>query len=402
MPDFRYEALNEANEVTSGHVSSENVSAAVVQLEAQGLRVTSVHQVDVGAAAPDAATDSPPNVSSLANDDQQALHRCVSKVLEKRDILVPALDAFAEELPRGRSRRSLRTLVSRLRAGATVEQLCNPEDPAASWLPLLAGGAGSDRLLCDLFVEASGENEIRTQWVRVVAYPLFVFLGSLGVFAFLGVAVVPTFSSIFNDFDMDLPELTKVVLGASDMILRHPVSLALALLVGGASLYPAFRLFSAWGLPGRVGNALTAGNSRQVTAMARFTRRLAEALDAGLPLPTALRLAGRAEGRSNTRQVALELAHDAQHETFDMKKSSWARRLPATVVHALQAGPDDKPSVPLLRQLAELYSARVRERCDWSTGFMGQLAIVAMGITVGAVVLALFVPLVELINGLTG
>lgn len=336
------------------------------------------------------------------NDDRQAFHECVSKVLENREILVPALDAFVEELPHGRSRRSLRQLVSRLRTETTVEEICKPDDAAASWLPLLGRGAGSHQFLRNLFVEATRENEMRTQRARVLAYPAFVLLGALGVFVFLCIAVMPTFKSIFDDFDMDLPGITVGVIAVSDIILQHTEWLVMAVLGGGAILMLLFHFGSAWRLPERAWNALTTGNTRQVVAMAQFTRRLAEALDAGLPLPTALRLAGRAEERNPTRQVALQLAHDAARENFDLKDSSWARQLPATVAHALQASPEKKPSVPLLHQLAELYSARARDRCDWSTGFVAQIAIVGMGLTVGVVVLALFLPLVQLINGLTG
>ena len=402
MPEFSYEALNEADEVTSGRVSAENVSAAVDNLEAQGLRVTSIQQIALESASSHSPPDSAATSGTTASDDQQALRQRIAEVLEKRDVLVPALTAFAEELPRGRSRRVLRHLVSRLRAGADVEELCKTDDRTASWLLLLGGEGRSHRMLSDLFAEASHEHDSRTQWMRALVYPLFVLLAALGVVVFLCIAVVPTFKSTFDEFGLDLPALTLGIIRFSEMILHLPIRLGLAVLAGGATLYLLFRLVGAWGLPGRMWNALATGNSRQVTAAARFSRRLAEALDAGLTLPTALRLAGRAEGRGTTRHSALKLADDMAQKHFNLRESPWARRLPATVVHALQAGHDGRPSIPLLRQLAELYTARVRERCDWSTGFIAQFAIVVMGLAVGSVVLAILLPLVQMINNLTG
>ncbi len=407
MPEFSYEALNEADQPTSGRESAENVSAAIAQLEAQGLRVTSIQQIDVEPAAPREAVDSPavdsPAVApSAESDDQQALRQRVAEVLENRDVLVPALSAFAEEMPRGRSRRQLRKLVANLREGASVEELCGSDDPITTWLPLLSGRGRPQRMLSDLFVEASRENENRTQRVRVLLYPSFVFLAALIVFIFLCIAVVPTFKNIFRDFGFELPSLTVGVIELSDMIVQHPVELVLGVLAGAVTLYLLFRLFSAWGLFGRVWNVLATGNSRQVTATAQFTRRLAEALEAGMALPTALRLAGSTEGRSRTRQIALQLAHAAEQENYDLKESPWARRLPATVVHAMQAGPDGKPNIVLLQQLAELYTERVRDRYDWSTGFLSQFAIIVLGLTVGVVMFSLLMPLVDLITKLSG
>lgn len=402
MPEFSYEALNQDNQPTSGCESAESVSAAIANLESQGLRVTSIHQIDLETADSEAATENHPTLEKATSDDQQELRQCVAEVYEKRDILIPALSAFAEELPRGRSRRVLCNFVSKLSSGTTVEELCKSEGPIATWLPLLSCQTSSKSLLSDFFIEATHESENRAQWVRALIYPLFVLFAALVVFVFLCIAVIPTFRSIFEDFDMNLPDITIGILSLSDLILHHSLKLVAAILVGGLTLYLLFRFLSVWGLTGRIWGGLTTGNSQQVTATARFTRRLAEALKAGMALPTALRLAGRAEGWSKTKQAALHLANDAEQENFNLKESPWARHLPATVVHAMQAGPDRKPNILLLQHLATLYTSRVRDRCDWSTGFMAQIAIAGMGLTVGVVVLALFLPLVQLINGLTG
>ncbi len=401
MPEFIYEALNEDESVTGGRISAESVSEAVVQLEAQGLQIISIQNAMLATDAAQAADDSPADSEVSAVNDQQALRQRLAEVLEQRDILAPALAAFAEELPSGRSRRELSDLVARMQSGATAEDFCSMDDRAASWLLLLGRGAGSHRLLSDLFDEAMHENESQALWNRAFIYPTFVSLGAFGVLIFLCIAVVPTFTSIFDDFDLELPGMTSLVVTISNTILRNPVGFMFGTLAAIVGVYTLFRLIRIWGLPSRLGNKLTMGNSLQVTTMARFTRRLAEALDAGLELPTALRLAGRAEGRGSTRRLALQLADDTEQKNFDLKNLASARRFPTTVVHALQAGSGNSPSIPLLRQLAELYTTRIRDRNSWATGFIAQFVIVGVGLTVGFVVLAMFLPLVSLIEGLS-
>lgn len=398
MFEFTYAALSEDGSATTGRISAESFSAAVTQLEAQGLLVTSIQKA-ADEVTTEAIGPSAPEVT--IGKDQQVLRQRIAEVLEKREILAPALAAFAEELPPGRSRRELHSLVTRLQSDAIVDDFCGLDDRTASWLLLLGRGTGSHRLLSDLFDEATRENESQMQWSRAFIYPTCVFLGSLSVLLFLCVTLVPAFADIFYDFGLELPHMTASLFGISNMMLRNPVGFLFGISAALGIVYFTYRLIRIWGLPGRLGGLLTAGNSWQVTAMARFTRQLAEALDAGLELPAALRLAGGTGKKNTMRRLAIRLADDAEQDDFDLNSAPLARRLPASVVHALQAGSDNGPSIPLLRQLADLYTSRVRSRHNWSAGFMGQLAIIGMGLTVGFVVLALFLPLVSLINGLT-
>ena len=134
--------------------------------------------------------------------------------------------------------------------------------------------------------------------------------------------------------------------------------------------------------------------------MASFTRRLAELIDADLPLASALRLAGRSSGSTALRYAAEELARHSEQEASQLPKA--ALRLPAGVVSALEsAGATGKPNIRLLQELAEIYAERVRDRFDWSTGLLAPMSIALVGLVVGAVVVALLLPLVSLVSGLT-
>jgi len=339
---------------------------------------------------------------TFSNKDQQMLRQCFAKVLEKREILSPALAAFAEELPSGRSQREIHELATRLQSDATVDDFFDLDDRTVSWCLLLSSGTHPQRMFSNLFDEALREDAGQSGWNRAFFYPAFVVLLSLGVLLFLCVTLVPSFKSIFDDFELSLPAMTVGLIVISNTMLRNPVGFVLGVAAASGVLYFLSHLLRIWGLPGRLGGMLTTGNSWQVTSVARFARQLAEGLDAGLSLPGALRLAGGTERQSTLRRVALQLADDAERKDFDFSTSPMARRLPATVRHALQAGSGNRPNIALLRQLAKIYTTRVRDRLNWSTGFMAQFAIVGAGLTVGFVVLALFMPLANLISGLTG
>jgi type IV pilus assembly protein PilC len=222
------------------------------------------------------------------------------------------------------------------------------------------------------------------------------------VFVLLAVLVVPTFEDIFNDFDMDLPKTTEMVVGFSRMLRFHTLEFVGLLLAGCGMFYLCLKVIREWILPGRMLGVFLNGNSQQVAEMAVFVRRLTEALNTGIPLVDALELVGRNSRHRWLRREAQQLAAGISQDPSDGQRFLRRSSLPATVAYALQAGPEGTPNVPLLQMLAESYSERVRSRVNLATGFLPQFAIMAVGIAVGIVVMALFIPLVELINGLTG
>jgi type II secretory pathway component PulF len=401
MPDFKFEAVTKDNETQTGQITAASAAAALAELESRGLTVHSLQQVEREEPKSDAALNGDTHDDSASDD--QLLRERITAILEKRETLAPALEAFAEEMPASRRRRDLRRLAGRLRDGATVDELCQSKDLTTTWLPLLGGASSleSGLFLSDLFAESSRDNEVRTQWVRVFAYPMSILIVAMAVLVFLSFVVVPTFSSIFDDFMLELSDLTMMVVWFSDQVLSHLGRLLLITVACLAAIYVVLRLLSVLRFPGRVFDVLTNGSSRQVTVMATFVRRLAESLNTGLPLPTALRLAGHSSGKPWLLRKAVALAHGLETDWAENERPPWATGLPPSVVYALRAGADGGPNVRLLQEIAEIYAERVRNRFDWLTGLLPRLLILVVGFVVAMVALALFLPLMNLIDGLS-
>ncbi|QEG34669.1 type IV pilin biogenesis protein [Bythopirellula goksoeyrii] len=400
MLEFEYQALNSEGQSTSGRIAAESAALAIAELEKQGLAVQALRQLETteSAITPDVVLPPAPQ-----DDCERVLRERVGQLIAQRDVLGPALLAFAAEMPAGRPRREIQKLATQLNEGVGAEEIVRGSDLSVL-LPLLGDDAmqGSHRSLDNLLAESALRNRTRTVFLRTFSYPLIVLLVAGAVLIFLGAVVVPTFSDIYDDFDLQLPGLTKGSVLLSKELLFHPLRLLaeIAILVGGA--YLAFNALRYWGLPGRLLGDITSGNSSQVTSYEIFTRTLAESLSAGFSLSCALRLAGQSSNQRWLRKDSESLAVAAQDEWCLPETVVSETRLPATVAHALRAGPSGAPSLPLLREVAEMYAERVRNRLDWSTGFIPQFTILLVGLVVAGVVFALYLPLVTLIKGLTG
>jgi type II secretory pathway component PulF len=136
----------------------------------------------------------------------------------------------------------------------------------------------------------------------------------------------------------------------------------------------------------------------RATAIARFAQFTADLLEADLTPPNAVRLAGIAAGSPPLRRAAWRAARDLE-SGGDVARPANRNLLTATVLHAL-AGPQHASRIRLLREICAAYAERARVRLSWTHGIIEPLAILAIGLIVGLTVLALFLPLVSLIQGL--
>jgi type II secretory pathway component PulF len=78
-----------------------------------------------------------------------------------------------------------------------------------------------------------------------------------------------------------------------------------------------------------------------------------------------------------------------------------AHNFPSSLLNAFEAGPDSTPSIPLLRELATMYSQRAYDRVHKQTGMSSPLLIAFVGLLIAMVIISLFMPLVSMVTSLT-
>lgn len=395
MALYLYEANNEDQQKVSEEIQAESVSEAIQQLEARGLTILSIRQVDAERASSNAATR-----SVVPGSDNLSLEEHFESALRRREVLIPALTALADDMPAGRPRTEMRNVVSALQDAKSTTEL-RRSDIIVQWLPLLSSGFTSEtttQQLGDLIAHAARESENRRQRRRLLAYPIIVALLAFSVVVFISALVVPIFSSMFREFGLHLPAPTLMVVFLGEEMRDHPIRFFGSAALIALACYGLVRWWVRLALTTRLFGMFTSGNSANVSAMSSLTGRLAELLSIGISLPDALWIAGQGCRHHHFQLVAQQLARDAH--LGRVSESPVAHNLPANVLSAMD-GVHGEPNVPLLRELSSMYAQRISERVEWSTGIVAQFAIIAIGVAVGFVVIALFMPLVSLISGLS-
>jgi type II secretory pathway component PulF len=401
MPTFHYQALNNAQSLVTGELTADSVAQAVAELQASGLTVQSIGLV--ASVASSAAKETAPGIVTKLPDsqaEQAALRAHMTRVLEQGKLIAPALAAYAEEMPVGRRRRQLQTVIDVLERGDATQAADDLALLPDYWIPLLSAASSSrdpGRLLREFIDESRRSDELRHQWWLTLAYPIFIALMAIAVGTALSFLVVPIFSSIFRGFDLELPALTRIVVALACWIATGGLLMA-ALICAAIGLV----IWVGWrSLPAAIRSSLADRINwpfGRTTAIARFARFTADLLEGGLSLPDALRIAAHATRKSALRATARQLVNETSAGAAQRQEP---RPLTAALLYAVRADIATPARVHLLREISNCHAARARFRLSWTRGFIEPLSICVVGVLVGVIVIAMFLPLLKLIEGLS-
>jgi type IV pilus assembly protein PilC len=408
MPDsdqqqFEYQATNDAGEVITGQIAAESVLAAAQQLKERGLSVHSIQQrsTDNGAAEQYVAPSSMRGNGSFSSVDDRTLPLAshFEGIFEQRESLISALSAVQYELPPGPTRREIGKLIGDIRRAVSATDLSQTKT-VVEWMPFLVStSSAATGRWGDLITRSTSEIDRRRNRRRMIAYPFAIAAIGLLVLLFLCVYLLPTFAEMYDEFELELPWLTRSIFGMSDFVIHHPIGLLVSFAITLALTYGIFRLWTHYALTTRLLGVVISGDSHSVVAMSSLTGQLAELADAKLSLPDALWIAGQGCRHYHFKRVAEQLSQDVRDSTVPVRDCVAARHLPRNVVDALDAVPT--PNVALLRELSTMYAKRADRRTDWASGAIAPAAIVFLGVLVGTIVVGLFMPMVDLIQQLT-
>ncbi len=402
MPRFHYQALNADEQPVTGALEAANLAQAVAELELQGLSIQSIGTAPLTSTASGENPFADDAAAPQAAIQRAALEQHLARVIERGRELLPALRAYAQELPAGRRRRELESVLEILERGDAGQAARTLGTMPGFWIPLLGAAASSrdpGRILREFVEESERASELARQWWLTLAYPAFLGGLAVAVLVLLSVLVIPVFAEMFGEFGLSLPYLTLLVLSIAESIASGRVLItAGVVLVAGWLVCLAVRQ-----LPARLRNwcgdrfGLSWGRA---TALARFSQFAADLLEAELQPSQAVRLAGIATGNPPLCRAAERVANALESST-DFARPGNRRILTATILHALDADAAAPSRIRLLREISAGYAERARIRLSWTRGIIEPLAICVIGLIVGSTVLALFLPLVTLIHGLT-
>lgn len=235
---------------------------------------------------------------------------------------------------------------------------------------------------------------------KALIYPALVVTAAVVVTALLLIYVVPQFEAVFAGAGAELPAFTRFVIGISDFMLAWWWSLLLGLIAAGAGFVVAKRRSQ------RFRETLDkvylvvpiAGGILVKASVARCARTLATAVGAGVPLVDAL--GSLAESTDNAVfRNAVRVVRDAVAGGQALHQSMRdARVFPNMLVQMVAVGEESGSLDDMLDKAAEQFEAQVDDAVDNLTALIEPLMMAVLGVLVGGLVIAMYLPVFQLGN----
>ena len=239
---------------------------------------------------------------------------------------------------------------------------------------------------------------LQRQLRAALAYPAAVVAVATGVVAVIMTQVVPTFRDVFASFGAELPPLTQAVMGVSEGIRQHG-------LWGGAAL--ALGVWLTHTFLGR-----TTGRQRwrdaqlmrlplwgsllQRAAMARWARTFSAVFGAGLTVVQALAHAGLSCGNAAVAQATLEVQADVANGQPLAESLERSGLFTPLVIQMAAIGEASGSLEQMLGRAAEVAEDEVDAAVKGASSLMEPLIITVLGVVLGTVVVALYLPILQL------
>jgi len=233
---------------------------------------------------------------------------------------------------------------------------------------------------------------------KAMFYPAMVIAVALIVSSILLVFVVPTFKQVFDGFGAELPAFTLFVVGMSNFMVKWWWLILIAVVGSGVAFIMAnnrsktFREF----LDRTLLKMPILGTIMHQSAIARFARTLAVTFKAGVPLVDALGTVAGACGNIVYEKAVLRIKEDVSVGYPVNMSMKQVNLFPHMVVQMTAIGEEAGALDAMLFKVAEFYEQEVNNAVDAMASLLEPLIMIFLGIVVGGMVVAMYLPIFKL------
>ncbi len=251
-----------------------------------------------------------------------------------------------------------------------------------------------DESLSQLAVYLDKQVQLRAKILSALAYPGLLMSVASMVFVFLLVWVVPLFSGLFQEFGESLPWLTKVVISLAGGIREHVlilIGLVLSVMLG--SYFLLTHMKSRQVIDGLLLRLPLLGALFRKAAIVRFARTLGFLIRRGVPLLTALSVAGTVTGNSIIERHLQEVATDVEDGRPLSDTLRATGMFPAMVTQMVKVGESTGSLDLMLEKIADLFEQEVDRVIATVTSVLEPCVLVVVGSGIALVVVAMYLPI---------
>ncbi len=407
MAQFVYEARSADGKKIDGSIKAADRNAALDQIKKKNLTVVQLTE-ETGLAAKRTIFGRPPR-ARVRTKDICILTRQLSTMISAGIPLLESLEILCEQASDPGFRRVMDRIIERVRSGTDFSTALgeHPKIFSNIFVNMIKAGEVSgnlDVILTRLAEYLEAIEDIKREVKAAMVYPTVSLVMILSITTGLVVGIVPKFKLIFDQLGMtELPWITQILLDIS-MFIQHQWYVALALIIGGTVGFITFKrskkgkkIWHRFLL-----NMPVFGQLVRKVAISRFARTFSTLIQSGVPMLGALDIVAGTAGNVIIEEAVLK-AKDAVSRGETLGEPLAATKVfPPMVTRMIAIGEKTGALEKLLAKISEFYDAEVKAAVKALTSLIEPLMIGFMGLIVGGIVLAIFMPIIELQKKLGG
>ncbi len=401
MPAFRYEAVDAAGASKKGVVNADSARSARADLRSQGLVPIKVDAISAQVDA-SGATSRRGFGEKLSTTELALFTRQLASLLEAGLPLEQAFTALLEQAERPYVRDLVASIRSEVMGGASMSDALSrhPRDFQEIYRALVASGeqiGQLSRVLSRLADYIERRNALVQKVKLAFTYPAIVTVVAFLIVIFLLTYVVPQIVSVFANTKQKLPLLTVIMLAISDFVRNYGfivlgIAIAAGFMIRKMLQNPDVKLrWHTWLL-----TAPLYGKFERSLNTSRFASTLAITTGSGVPILRALETSRDTLSNVAMRQL-VEQASDSVREGASLARSLSAQKhFPPMLIHMIRAGEITGELPAMLDRAASAQEADLERRTLTIAGLLEPMLILAMGVVVLLIVLAVLMPIIEI------
>lgn len=391
---FVFDALDNKSHKISGEIAAPSLPRARTLLQTQGLNVLKIKKK---------STSFFGGEKKVKSTEITLFTRQMATMLNAGIPLVQALGILAEGDPNG----ALGKLAIRIKldveggSAFSIALRKNPRYFDELYCSLIESGEQSgtlDTMLDRISVYKEKTDSLKRKIKKAMYYPIAIIIIACVVSAILLIKVVPTFKDLFQGYGAELPAFTQFVLNISDALQNYGFYIIIGIILLGyflKNLYQKNTHFQhaiqrlALKLP-------IFGAILKQSIMASFARTLSTTSAAGVPLTDALESIAKASNNIVYSTAIMEIKEGlstGQRMRVAMKKTGI---FPNLVVQMIGIGEESGALEDMLGKIANIYEEEVDAAVDGLTSLLEPLIMVILGIIVGGLVIAMYLPIFKM------
>jgi type IV pilus assembly protein PilC len=412
MPTYKFEALDTSGQEVKDSIEATNEEEASQKIKAMGYFVTKLTAIaGKGKKGKKAKkTGKSRKTFTIGGVSQKGLTLFTRQFSTLQDAGLPVLRSLRileKQMKPSVLKNALIDVVEDVESGSTLSEAMGKHPKAFDRLYVNMVKAGEAGGALEVILQRLAEFKEKSQSLKrkiigAMVYPCVVVMVAVGILTFIMVMIIPKFKKIFDEFGLQLPTATKTLIDVSDWVASYWYVIPLFPLC----IYLMIKLIRLTRAGNYALDRITLwipiiGGLAEKTIVARTMRTLGTLISSGVPILEALSIVKETSNNAvfeRMFQRVLESIREGDTIADPLRES---RLVDDMVVNMVEVGEETGDLDTMLYKVADFYDEEVDTLVKSLISLLEPIMIVFLGVTIGAIVISLFLPLIKLLEGLS-